>query len=163
MALGIAALTGLTVLAGCGSGAVSTSASLDSLGSAMASPARATSQQLTDTSGGRQTVQDDATKDRACDGGHRRVYRAMVVGPRDQPSNKDERNVLNLVSQAGLKKGGVKVLTDLGKDGSTVPATIDYANDPSDAARKRTYRVEVALDATTFTWRITGKTACVQD
>ena len=73
------------------------------------------------------------------------------------------RNTLSLITQAGLKPAGAKVTTDLGKDASTVPATIAFANDPSDEAQKRTYRTTVKLGQDTYTWTITGRTACVAD
>ncbi len=152
------------LLAGCGDdGAVSSSASLDDLGAKVADPATRT-MQLIGGSGvhGQQKVVDDATEDRSCSGGHRRVFEATVTA--DLAGGDDEttvRNRVSLAAQASLKEAGVKVTTDLGKDASTVPASLDFANDPSDKAQKRTFHTVVKVDGDSYTWSITGKTACI--
>jgi hypothetical protein len=160
---GALAASGLIALAGCGNGAVSSSTSLAALGKQMAAPAAATARTINDTGAGELNVQDDATKDRTCPGGHRRVYQATAVVPRASGDDeKSVRNLVNLAAQAELKPSGAKVTTDLGSSSSTVPATIDFANSPSDKAEKRTYRTHVTVGAGSYTWRITGKTACVK-
>jgi hypothetical protein len=94
--------------------------------------------------------------------GHQRVFRATVTAPLQTGDDRAKvRNTLNLLTQAGLKPAGAKVTTDLGQDASSVPATIDFANEPSDAAQKRTYRTTVKLGQSSYTWTITGRTACV--
>lgn len=158
------ALAGATLVAGCGNGAVSTDTSLADLGTKMSDPAAATAQQVSDTGQGQEKVRDEGTHDRSCDGGHQRVFRATVTAPLQSGDDQAKvRNTLSLITQAGLKPAGAKVTTDLGKDASTVPATIAFANDPSDEAQKRTYRTTVKLGQDTYTWTITGRTACVAD
>ena len=152
------------LLAGCGSeGAVSSSASLDDLGAKMADPATRTTQLIGGSSAdAQQEIADDATKDRSCSGGHRRVFKATVTA--DLASGDDEtkvRNRLSLTAQAGLKDAGVKVTTDLGEDASSVPASLDFTNEPSDDAEKRTFRTVVKVGADSYTWSITGRTACI--
>ena len=152
------------VLAGCGNGAVSSSTSLSALGKRMAAPAEAVAQSISDTGAGELSVQDDATKDRTCDGGHQRVYRATAVVPKAAGDDgQSVRNLVNLAAQSKLKPSGAKVTTDLGKDASSVPATIDFATSPSDKADTRTYRTHVSVGQGSYTWRITGKTACIKD
>ena len=158
------ALTGAFLVAGCGNAAVSSSTSLHTLGQDMAGPAKTTAQQISDTGQGQLSVQDDGTKDHPCDGGHQRTYQATVVAPKESTDDeKTVRNRLSLVTQAGLKEAGAKVTTDLGSDASSVPATIDFASSPSDKADRRTYRTHVTVGSSTYTWRITGHTACVKD
>lgn len=152
------------LMAGCGSeGAVSSGASLDDLGAKVADPATRTMQLIGGSSAGsRQEVVDDATKDRSCSGGHRRVFKATVTA--DLASGDDEtkvRNRVSLTAQAGLKDAGVKVTTDLGKDASTVPAALDFTNEPSDDAEKRTFHTVAKVGADSYTWSITGRTACI--
>ena len=152
------------LLAGCGDdGAVSSSASLDDLGAKVADPATRTMQLIGGSAAdGQQDVVDDATKDRSCSGGHRRVFKATVTA--DLASGDDEtkvRNRVSLTAQAGLKDAGVKVTTDLGEDASSVPASLDFTNDPSDDAEKRTFHTVVKVGADSYTWSITGQTACI--
>jgi hypothetical protein len=161
--LAATALTAL-LLAGCGDdGAVSSKASLDELGAKVADPATRTMQLIGGSSAnGDQKVADDATKDRSCSGGHRRVFKATVTA--DLSSGDDEtavRNRVSLTAQASLKDAGVKVTTDLGKDASTVPASLDFTNEPSDKAQKRTFHTVVKVGSDSYTWSITGKTACI--
>lgn len=159
-ALGVSAMA---VLAGCGSGAVSSSSSLDSLGKQMADPARTLAQMVSDTGAGELTEQDDATRSHPCDGGHRRVYKATAVVPRTSGDDeKKVRNVVNLLAQAELKPSGAKITTDLGSDSSPVPATLDFASSSAKKADKRTYRTHVTVGEGSYTWQITGKTACIK-
>ena len=155
------ALSGL--LAGCGGDAVATSASLDGLGEKMSAPAgRTLSLVRGSAADAEDAVTEDGSKDVACEGGKRREYAARVTG--SLASGQDEKSLRNLVSlsaQAALKDAGVKVTTDLGKDASTVPAELDFSNDPSDPAQQRRYHTVVDVDGSTWTWRITGRTACV--
>jgi hypothetical protein len=159
-----AAAAALLLVAGCGSSsAVSTSTPLADLGTQMSQPAAETLALVRGSApDSKDDVEDDGSADVGCSGGKRREYTATVTGA--MAADDDEasvRNRLSLVAQAGLKKAGAQVTTDLGKSADDVPAELDFTNKPSSPAQKRTYHTAVEVKGDAWTWTIHGQTACI--
>ena len=165
--LGGAALAGLLTISGCGNQAVSTDASLDSLGSKLAEDGQQAQKQVSgfvlangeDVSN--EKVSHDGTQDVGCPGGTRREFESTFTAPASAAgdSASEVRRIEGMASQATLKILGYEMATK--PDGSALPARLEFANDPKDPADKRTFRTDVEVSGETFTWTISGRTPCV--
>lgn len=158
----LALLLTLTACGSSGSTAVTSSRSLDDLGTALAKDGADVEQYLAGISNATtDRVTDDAGTDRPCPGGARRTFRASFTAERftaDQ-SDADLRGGVGLGAQARLKLAGYHLTTKA--DGGSLPATLTFENSPGSADQKRTFRTNVEPGGHSYTWTITGQTACI--
>jgi hypothetical protein len=160
-----AVLVLLLTLAACGSSgstAVTSSRSLDELGTALAKDGTDVEQYLAGVSNATgDRVTDDASTDRSCPGGARRTFRASFTAKRFTAgeSDADLRGAVGMGAQARLKPAGYHLTTK--SDGGSLPAALTFENSPGSADQKRTFRTVVEPDGDSYTWTVTGQTACI--
>lgn len=158
----LALLLALTACGGSGRTAITSSRSLDALGGALAKDGTDVERYLAGISNATgDRVTDDASTDRSCPGGARRTFRASFTAQRftaDQ-SDADLRGGVGMGAQARLKLAGYHLTTKA--DGGRLPATLTFENTPGSADQKRTFRTRVEPDGDSYTWTITGQTACI--
>jgi len=159
---GVLLALALTACGSAGTGAVSSSRSLDDLGAALSKDGIDVERYLAGISNATtDQVDDDATADVDCPGGARRTFRASFVAKRftaDQ-SDADLVGAVGMGAQARLKVAGYRLTSDTG---DAMPATLRFENDPATPDQRRTFRTQVKPTGDTYTWTITGQTACIK-
>jgi hypothetical protein len=146
---------------------VTSSRSLDQLGAQLAEDGDAVRLYLAGTSGGADDAEgDDASKDVACAGGARRVYRHSVTGPTSAAGGdrgpEEVRTAMGLSAQIAFKRVGYELAGDVDTSSKSLPATLEFANDASSKDQQRTFSTTVKVDGDTVTTSISGRTACIK-
>jgi hypothetical protein len=160
---GVLLALALTACGSAGNGAVSSSRSLDDLGAALSKDGTDVERYLAGISNATtDTVDDDATADVHCPGGARRTFRASFVATRFTAgqSDADLKGAVGMGAQARLKLAGYRLTSDTD---DAMPATLRFENDPSTPDQRRTFRTEVKPAGDTYTWTISGQTACIRN